>query len=371
MASDAIVVGGGVIGCSIAWRLSQFGLKVTLIERGQVGREASWAAAGMLGPHSEARGLDSMFELCLKSREMYPSFAAELKDATGIDPEYRDEGGFFVSTTESDQEYERRFASWQIEAGLGPVRVPVEDVRSSEPEVTSPLLSAIFIPGDHQIENRLLMKALDHVLKQSPVTIIEGQEVTSLVMDSEGIAGVACSGNRYESRQVVLAAGCWSSALARQVGLNVDVTPALGQMLAVVGPSLNHVVHSTDCYLVPRLGGRLLIGATVDYVGYEKKLTAGAIHSLITAATRLVPGVTKAEVVETWSGLRPDTGDHLPIIGPSGIRGLTLATGHFRNGILLAPVTAQLVTETIESGRVPAELAPFSVERFNRSASVS
>ena len=364
MTKDAIVVGGGVIGCSIAWRLAQAGVKVTLVERVRIGQEASWAAAGMLGPHAEAGGRDAFFKLGLKSREIWPAFADELKESTGIDVEYRSEGGLFVSVTPTDPEFDEWLA-WQNTAGLELRTVSVDELRRLEPQISPFAARAVFIPGEHQVENRLVMKALAKAIHSCGVHAIEGREVGGLVLEGGRVKGVLAGGDRIEAEHVVVAAGCWSSSLLKPLGLNAEVVPARGQMLAVRGPKLNHLVHSSNCYLVPRRDGRLLIGATVEYAGFEKALTVSGVSSLLEPARRLVPSIDDATIVESWSGLRPDTGDHLPIIGPTGVEGLTLAIGHFRNGILFTPITAALVSESILSGRSPAELRPFNVARFS------
>ena len=368
MTRDVIIVGGGVIGCSIAWRLAQAGLKVTVFERGRVGCEASRAAAGMLTPQGGATCPGAFFDLCLRSRAMYRSFANELNEASGIDVEYKDEGTLFVVLRGEDAEEKIKWAQWQIEAGL-----PIEDVSNDlhriEPAVTKSATRAIFLPEEHQIENRRLMDALEVAITQAGVELKEGTDVASLTTDRGSVTGVESNGERFACGLVIVAAGAWSSPLLKPLGLNIDVIPALGQMIAVriAQSPISRVVHASDVYIVPRRDGRILIGATVEYAGFQKVIKVGATKHLLNAAVELVPSLESAEIVETWSGLRPDTADHLPVIGPSGARNLWLATGHFRNGILLAPLTAELVTNSIINGRLPSELRPFGVERFASS----
>ena len=366
MARDVIVVGGGVIGCSIAWRLAQAGLKVTVFERGRVGCEASRAAAGMLSPQGEAQGPGPFLDLCLRSRDMYRSFAEELTEASGIDAEYKDDGTLFVVVEGEDEEEKTAWASWQLEAGLPIEHVSSDELRKLEPAVTELATRAIFLPREHQVENRRLMDALEVAIKRAGVELIERAEVSALTTEGGKVTGVVSNGTRFDAGAVIVAGGSWSSRVLEPLGLNFKVIPARGQMIAVRGSSLpiTRVLHSSKVYIVPRNDGRILIGATVEYAGFHKTVTAGAINKLLTSAVELVPSIADFEIVETWSGLRPDTIDHLPIIGPSGIDNLSLATGHFRNGILLAPLTANLVTDILTNRREPAELRSFSIDRF-------
>ncbi|HXG93455.1 MAG TPA: glycine oxidase ThiO [Blastocatellia bacterium] len=367
MQKDVIVVGGGVIGSAIALRLAQAGLKVAVIERGRTGCEASRAAAGMLSPQVDAQSRTPFFDLCLRSRAMWRDFAAELKDATDIDTEYRDEGTLAVFI---EGERESDWVSWQIDAGLRLEKLTVDEARRLEPAVTKLASRAVFVPGDHQVENRRLMDALDVAMRRAGVEVIEGEEVTALVAERGRVTGVVCRNRRLRAGTVVVAAGCWSSRLLSPLGLNIEITPARGQMIAVRGnAAINHVLHSSQCYIVPRRDGRILIGATVEYVGFEKAVTVGGVNQLLAAAIELVPAFERFEIIESWSGLRPDTPDHLPIIGQSGVDNLLLATGHFRNGILLAPATAELIAGNITSGRIPDEMKHFGVERFERTVS--
>lgn len=368
MKKDVIVIGGGVIGCSVALGLARAGLKVAIFERGGVGCESSRAAAGMLSPQVEAASRGPFLDLCLRSRSMYRDYAAELTEASGIDVEYRDEGTLCVALSDEEETEIGVWASWQVDAGLALEQVPANSIREMEPAVTEAAAGAVFIPDDHQVESRRLMDALSITARRAGVEVVEGEEVSGLLIERERVTGVACGNRRVHAGAVVVAAGSWSSKLLGPVGLRIDVTPARGQMIAVRGGGLpiSRVLHSKRCYLVPRKDGRILIGATVEYAGFEKALTVRGINSLLAAAVELAPSLEACEVIESWSGLRPDTPDHLPIIGGSGIRGLLLATGHFRNGILLAPVTAELITDMLINGRAPEEMNHFGVGRLLR-----
>src|SRR5215471_9765059 len=344
MTRDVIIIGGGVIGCTIAWRLAQAGLKVTLLERGRIGCEASRAAAGMLSPQGESQTAGPFFELCLKSRAMYRRFAEEIRNASGIDVEYRDEGTLFVVLRGDDEQETTKWTKWQLEAGLSLELLSADEARKLEHGVADSVVRGIFLPEEHQIENRRLMDALAVAIERAGVEVMEGVAVTSITKTGDKVTGVETSTGKLSSDSVVVAAGTWTSQLLEPIGLNLEITPARGQMIAVKGSlSIERVLYSSKVYVVPRRDGRILIGATVEYTGFKKAVTAHSTSKLIDSAVELAPAVAGCEIVEMWSGLRPDTADHLPLLGSAGIEGLTLATGHFRNGILLAPVTADLI----------------------------
>ena len=369
MAQDVIIIGGGVIGCSIALRLAEAGLTVTLIERGRAGCEASRAAAGMLSPQSEAHKESPFFDLCLRSRLIYRNFTDHLTELSGINVEYRDEGVLYVELEGDDLKDVDRWFNWQTRAGLKLERIAESKLRMDEPAVTKTATGAVFIPGDHQVENRKLMDAVALAARRAGVDVIEGVEVSRLMIERVKVKGVRCGEDKIEAGAVIVAAGCWSGDLLTPLGLNIKTIPARGQMIALksnISP-ISSVLHSRDCYLVPRRDGRILVGSTVEYAGFTKGVTAGGVRSLTAAAVELVPSLSEFEIVESWSGLRPDTADHLPVMGETGIENLFVASGHFRNGILLAPATAELMSELIVTGRTPEELKPFGVERFLKS----
>jgi len=370
MTKDVIIVGGGVIGCTIALRLAHAGLKVAIIERGRIGCEASRAAAGMLSPQAESAEPGPFLDLCLRSRAMYREFAELLKEMSGIDIEYRDEGTLCVGLAGEDPKRIARWASWQKTAALPLEELTASDIAALEPAITQLATRAVFVPGDHQVENRRLMDALDAAIRQAGVEVIEGAEVAALIIDGGKAVGIICNDARMHAGAVVVAAGSWSSRLLQPTGLRLRVMPARGQMLAVRGAAtpLSHVLHSSRVYIVPRRDGRLVIGATVEYVGFDKAVTAGGIRGLLDAAIEMVPSLADSEIVEIWAGFRPDTEDHLPVIGPCEIVNLYLATGHFRNGILLAPVTAELLAQCVIQQTIPDQLRPFHINRFDEIA---
>jgi glycine oxidase len=325
----------------------------------------------MLSPHVGALGPGPFFDLSMRSRKLYPAWAQRIHEVSGIDPEYQDKGTISVAFSQSQQAEIDNWSRWQMEAGLGLEQLSVEDLRTLEPSVSQLATGAVRIPGDHQIDNRLLMDALEVAIRRTGVEVLEGQCVDSLNLKGRRAAGVICGGEAMKSGLVILAAGSWSGSLFKEAGLEAPVVPARGQMLAVKAdrPPVSHVIHSGHCYLVPRRNGRVVIGSTVEYTGFHKAMTAGGLYELLQAATGLVPLIRDIEIAETWCGLRPDTPDHLPVLGPSDIDNVYIATGHFRNGILLAPITAELLSRCIVDERSIPELSPFAATRFSSARS--
>lgn len=361
-------MGGGAIGASIALRLAQAGAGVTVIERGRLGCESSSAGAGMLAPQTEARGPGPFFDLCLDSFRLYRDFASELSELSGLDVEYRDEGALTVFFDDDEKRESEGWAGWQSSSGLALEPLTRDGLSALEPAISRDNAGGIYLPFEHQVENRRMMEALAIALRRSGVKVVEGEEAREIILDGERAAGVETERGRFAAGVVVVAAGSWSSRLLDRAGVEVGVVPARGQMVAVKGAyaPIRHVVHSKDCYMVPRLDGRILIGATVEYEGYRKGNTARGVASLLLAGARLIPEIEGFEVVEMWSGLRPDTPDHLPVLGPTGLDNLLVATGHFRNGLLLAPRTAELMSRYVIDGSSAGEMEPFSLFRFAR-----
>ena len=366
MKSDVIVVGGGIIGCSIALRLLRSGLRVTLIERGHPGCEASGAAAGMLSPQVGALKPDGFFDLCMRSRSLYPEFLEDLTQLTSEPVEYNPEGTLCLALEGEPAADLDDWATWQLRSGLNLEAVSREDIHHIEPNVTRQAVRGILVHGDHQLDNRQLMKVLTTALRNSGATLRTGISVESLTTEKGSVIGVQANGERYHAAKTVVAAGSWSGNLLVSLGLILPTTPARGQMIAFKGSGrpIRRTVHTNKIYVVPRCDGRVLAGATVEYAGFDKRVTPDEIEALGCAAYEAVPMLREFEIVEKWAGLRPDTPDHLPILGQSGIPGLVLATGHFRSGILLAPVTAELISNLILSGEESPELRPFDIARF-------
>jgi glycine oxidase len=370
--TDAVVIGAGVIGCAVAWRLGQAGMRVVVVERGRVGGEASHAAAGMLAPLVEADREDEFFNLTAASLATYADFARELKASSGVDVEYRDEGTLCLALTENDeQELERR---WQRlhEAGLNVRRLNAGCALKLEPLLNQTLRFALKFPGDHQVDNRRLMTALHGAARNAGIEFLTHTEARELLTENVAgrsrVSGVLTARGEIHARTVVIAAGSWSSLLRCDEAQRFEVEPARGQMAALEmpAPAARHVIYSRRGYLVPRLGGYLIAGSTIERAGYDKRVTAGGMASVINNAIEIMPCVADQAVIETWAGLRPRAPDDLPILGPDPrVEGLIYATGHYRNGILLAPITARAIGELVVKGESSIDLARFSVARFS------
>ena len=368
---DAAIIGGGVIGCAIAWRLGQAGMRVVVIERGEVGREASWAAGGMLAPLAEADQADAFFELAVASRAMYAELARELREVTGIDIEYRTEGTLYLAFTDKDEEELGQRWQWQQAAGLNVKKLNAECARKLEPTLNPKLRWALQFPDDHQVNNRRLLTALEAAARQAGVEFWTSTEATALEISNAQISGVETTKRNITTNTVVIAAGGWSSLLRAtddEAVIDFSVEPVRGQMIALEmpTPALQHVVYSGRGYLIPRLGGYVIAGSTTEKVGYDKRNTAGGIAAIIDLAIEIAPHLSQQAIVEIWAGLRPRTSDDWPILGKdSRIGGLVYATGHYRNGILLTPITAKAISELVLNGESTCNIKPFGMLRFD------
>ncbi|QQS45543.1 MAG: glycine oxidase ThiO [Acidobacteriota bacterium] len=368
--SDAAVVGGGVIGCSIAWRLAQAGLRVILLDKGEFGAEASRAAGGMLAPLSEADETGDFFDLCVSSRAMYADFARELRAASGIDIEYRTEGTLYLSLREEDDEELDRRWQWQHAAGLNVKRLDAGCVRKLEPGINPALRWALKFPDDHQVNNRLLAAALLEAARRSGVNTLPMTEVfqvrTEPVAGTERVIGLTTPQGLIRAANVVVTAGCWSTLILPESSHALRVTPVRGQMVSfeMAEPTLNHVVYSRRGYLIPRHSGHIIAGSTTEHAGFDKSVTVGGIAEILEHAIEIMPSAGERALTETWAGLRPHSADSLPILGHDPrIEGLIHATAHYRNGILLTPITARAISELIVKGESSVNLAPFSFDR--------
>jgi glycine oxidase len=365
--ADVVIVGGGVIGLTIARALMQRGVRdVCLIERGSLGSEASFAAGGILAPQAEADSPDEFFALACRSRDLYPAFAAALREETGVDIELDSTGTLYVAFTDGDlREIDARF-EWQSKAGLAVERLTPGEARELEPCISEALQGALRFPRDVQVENRRLVNALVNSVAKQGVRIFADTSVESLSVERRRLRGLETSRGYLSCQKVIIAAGTWSSTIEHSQTPKIE--PVRGQMICFdAKPQLtHHVIYSPRGYLVPRQDGRLLAGSTSEHAGFTKQVTAGGINQIIANAHEISPKILNLPIVDTWSGLRPRAPDGLPVLGPCGeIDGLFYATGHYRNGILLAPVTGELIAEAVVTGRVSPLLAAFSPNRFD------
>jgi len=355
---DILIAGAGIIGCSLALRLAEEKVAVLVLDRGQPGEEASWAAAGMLAPTSEHAQAPAETELAAVSAALYPSWIEKLEGRIKEPLGYRSEGTLLVAFSVDE--------AAQL-AGLPGEALAPEEAQQREPALNKKLVAALFLPGDRQVDNRRLLQALLVAAVGAGVEFRAGAPAAEWWIESGRMRGVrTAAGEKLEAGAVVNALGCWAGTVPPLGRRYAPVRPVRGQMLALeAAPDfLRHVVRSPRGYLVPRGGGRLLVGSTMEDAGYDKSVTPSGLRGLLAAAVEIAPGAAGLPFVEAWAGLRPDTPDHLPILGATDIKNYFVATGHFRNGILLAPLTAELMTEAILNRKPRLALAPFSPLRF-------
>ena len=364
--ADVAIVGGGIIGLACAWRARLQGLSVTLFERDHVGRGTSHVAAGMLAPVSEVEfgtAGKRVLDLGLRSAEMWPGFAHELEETAGVSMGLLKTGTLVLARDEDEaRELERRLA-FRRSLGLRAERLRASEAREREPGLAPTVRLAIEAPDDHSIDPRLVLAALRSACETSGVTVREHTAVVSVDLDEhrERTIGLRLhGGERVRAAHVVLAAGPWSAQIeGLPVEAQVPVRPVKGQILRLRDPAgsglLNRVVRFEGGYLVPRADGSYVLGATVEERGFDLSPTAGGVYELLRDASELVPGIDELRIEELSVGLRPGTPDNAPVIGRGMPDGLIWATGHHRNGILLAPLTAELVTATL-TGEISASL---------------
>ena len=369
--ADVIVVGGGVIGLSIARELVRRGVHdVVLVERSQPGAEASSAAGGILGPQVEADHADEFFRLSCASRDMYPEFAAALREETGIDVELDTTGTLYLGFTEQYEAELRQRYEWQKSQGLSVEWLSGDEARRHEPKISDRVACALRFPNDIQVENRHLITALTRANEKLGVRLLSNCNVLSLTLERKAICGVETSSGSIRAPVVVIAAGAWSSLIGC-VRPSINIEPVRGQMLCFKPSSqiAQHVIYSARGYLVPRKDGRLLAGSTSEHAGFENCVTDEGLRTIRSMAAEIIPMLRDFPLADSWAGFRPCAEDGLPVLGPTeDVRGLFFATGHYRNGILLAPITGKLIADAIVYGASTPQLSTFSPTRFRSAA---
>lgn len=363
-AFDVAIIGAGIIGSSIAWELAQENLRVAVFDRQQTASEASWAAAGILSPAPENAAGVAMVPLGRASLAAYPQFVGNIEEASGQNVGFRPNGtlqAFFSRDAARDLS-----TTIALHHGLGLAAEPLRigEARELEPQLSEDVRAAALRPDEASVDNRRLTSAIVLAAERAGAQFRCDREVTSIIREGNRCTGLV-AGEPVASGSVVLAAGCFSAGISG-AGQYAPVKPARGQMVALRSPSskIERVLWSEHVYIVPRDDGRLIAGSTTEYVGFKKELTAGGIGGILSAALEIAPALHAAAIEDTWCGLRPDSPDHLPIIGQTDIEGLFVATGHFRSGILLAPITARLIRECITGQQVSVPLEIFSPMRF-------
>jgi len=364
--ADVLIIGGGIIGCSIALELARARVRVLILERDRIGCEASGEAAGMLAPQAEGLAPGPFLDLCLKSREMFGPLQETLKDETGIDIEYLRSGLLFPFLSEEDEGYGKRLFEEQRGRGLTVEWRDRQQVLEAEPHITPAVRGALHLPDDHQVQNARMVRALYLAGARSGARTVEGSPVTAILREGDRVIGVRSATETYHAPKVVIAAGAWSGTLGELARHEIPIRPARGQLLSLQtrGELIRHILYGREVYLVPRASGEVIVGSTVEFVGFEKHVTAAGVEGLLAAAQRLVPALGSRAMLAAWAGFRPSTPDELPYLGPvPGAPGLYIASGHFRNGILLAPVTGHLMAELLRDEKPSLSLSPFRLDR--------
>ena len=373
-----IIIGGGVIGLGIGWQLAKSGVSaVTIYDRADVGRAASWAAAGMLAPLAEAHSEEpELLKLGCQSLERYSQWVTELEADAEMSVGYRVEGTLIVGLEPDDTHQLRHLYGAQRNLGLDVNWLTGREARDIESALSPRVTAAIHCASDYQVDNRLMVTALQRAYQQHGGTLHENSTVERVVIENGIAIGVQTQDGFQNADLVILSAGCWSAQIAGiPEAMIPPVRPVKGQMLALQmeeGIAINSVIRTvrarypTSVYLVPRTDGRLVIGATSEEMGFDTRLTVGGMFELLRGAWEAVPGVYELPILETWAGLCPGSRDNAPILGKTPVENLIYATGHYRNGILLTPITAYEVAKLVLTGETSEVIAPFQLERFLR-----
>ena len=361
--SDVIIIGGGIVGCACAYELTKRGASVTLLEYGKTGMQATNAAAGMLTPLGENDTPNAILRAGMQALRDYPRDVAQLEERAGFSLELIQDGLLKVAFTDSEADTLRRRYGWQRELGVPLEWLDAATCRELEPRLSERVLAGVFSPQEAWISNQLITLAMERAATQLGARIIERAPVTKFRRARARITEVHAVNEVYASETIVLAAGARSGQLAKRMGLRVPVFPVRGQMIALGGMStpIRHAISGLHGYLVPRANGLIFVGATVEDVGFRRRTTRAGIAAMRSLASTLVPQLASAQQHFEWAGLRPGTPDAMPIIGPVDDSNVVAATGHYRNGILLAPITGRWIAAGILDGdwsAVPDEFAP-------------
>jgi glycine oxidase len=370
-----LIVGGGTIGLSIGWELARAGVPVTLFDRDTPGRGASWKAGGMLAPTAELQFEEpDLYRLNRESLRRWPAFVEALEEDTDVDLGFRTEGTLTVAPDEDSATAMERVYRFQQKIGADVERLSGAEARDREPFLAPHVAGAVYTE-DVQVDNRALVNALREGVENHGGRIRAETPIATIQPDSTQPAVVTESGERIEGHRVIVAAGAWSRQIdGLDEGVRPPVRPVKGQVIDLEHTrpfDLRHVVRGPDAYLVPKANGRLVVGATSEEKGFETDVTAGGLYNLLEGAIELVPGIRELSVRTLDVGLRPGTRDNTPLLGPSGTPGVLYATGHYRHGILLTPVTAQEIANLVHTGTISEWLEPFLPSRFTDTVPTS
>lgn len=363
---DVIILGGGIIGCATAWELARRGQSVVVVERGAIGWEASKAAAGILSAQMDLERPGPFFELCQLSRRMYGRWVRELERRSKISIGYHLDGILYLACTKADARRMDHRSRWQRARGLRIERWSPTEVRRREPNIAGPIVAGFFFPTEAQVDNVAMMDALMLAIRKAGVTVWDRTTAIRLLTRQRRVVGVRTSRGVVRAAVIVNCLGSWAPLMG--VLPKPSIVPARGQMLAFDAPKglFRHVIMAERAYGVQRKSGRLIVGSTVEFVGFDRRVTLEGMTTILSGFRALIRDgiLERCAFRECWAGLRPCSQDRLPILGETSVEGLYVAAGHFRHGILLAPVTAKLMAELILGKRPSFDLSAFSLSRF-------
>jgi len=357
-----VLVGGGLVGALSALRLADAGADVLVLDKSEPGAEASSAAAGILAAQAEATSPSPLFDLTLESRQMHGALAEEIRGRTGVDPGFERRGVLEVARTEAEARALLAKCAWQRDRSLPVDVLDAKSLRQREPCLAAGFVQGVLFPDDASLEPARLTAGVVQAAARAGVRFRSGVTARRVLIDRSRATGVETDDGPVEGDAVVLCAGAWSGLVAHGLGDPGSVRPARGQLveLDTCPAPLRSVVYAHGGYLVPRGDGRVVVGSTLEFVGFRRGVTADGLAKLLATATKTVPSLGEATVARTWSNFRPYTEDKTPIVGMRGIDGLVLATGHHRSGILLAPVTAEIVRDLVTRGHTRRAIASLS-----------
>ena len=369
--TDVIIIGGGVIGCSIAYYLRKAGVEVIVLEQGEIGAQASSAAAGLLAPLGSLSGPGPFADLLLASWSMFPALVAELEDVSGIRVEYARTGALrVVRNSKSGANLRKRMQEWQP-LGLQMYWLSGDEARQHEPLLAPDICAAIYAPEESQVKASLVVKAFAKAAENLGAKLYSQSEVLGVRQEHDTITGVyTAQGETIACNHLVIASGAWAAESGIWLNLPLPVTPQRGQILTLRQPTppLRHIIFGEAIYLAPKFDKTVVVGATKEEVGFHKQVTAGGISWLLDSAIRLATSFDGSAIEQMWAGLRPKTPDNLPILGSAlPWQNVTLALGHGSVGIMLSAITGQSIAELVVSGIEPEIMLPFSVERFGET----
>jgi glycine oxidase len=362
---DVVVAGGGIVGLSAACALAKHGLRCLVLERGRVGREASFAAGGILSPQAETLPDSPLLPLALRARDRHLALAEELLESTGLSVEHRRHGVLSLAVSTAEEASLRELIESQRRLGLRAEMVSRDELRRLEPAAHPESVGAALFPDDHSVDNRRLMEALHRLAVARGVQIREHCTIRGIETRQGRLVSVRTDDARIETPSLLNALGAWAAQIDGDAS-PPPVRPVKGHMLSLVdGPSLRHVVYGHPGYIVPRGDGRLIVGSTMEEAGFDRRVTAEGVAQLLSIAAAIAPGTKKASLAEAWVGFRPATPDGLPVIGRGGVAGVVIAGGLFRNGILLGPLVGEIAASLVVGEEPSINIAAFSSVRFS------